>query len=481
MQRQAPEGAEPTGTGNASANTAGQTAQPEQPQQAEQPEQPEQPEQAEQPQQPLPEKVRQRVVELASDRLGTMSAAEVPAPLRRVARFEPRRRHKLAATQIAAHVEADGEFREQVADHVRQQQPRLAEGLENGSVPAAADPVAVAAGAYLLRPDGWARQVDLARDVLSQEEAAAQQTADAEEVAHLRQQVADVRETGRSEARQLRSELREARSEIADLRRKLREARDRTHRAEQQADAQREAADQERANASQAAASADAELRKLRGRVGDAEAAAEAARRSARESRSAEDARLHVLLDSLVDAAQGLRRELALPATISRPADALDATESHAPGAQDVPGRGLAEDDPALLDHLLALPQLHLVIDGYNVTKSGYPTLTLEAQRTRLLRGLAALAAQTRVEMTCVFDGADLSGPVPVTAPRGVRVLFSDPGETADDLICRLVRAEPPGRAVVVVSGDREIADDVRRSGARPVPSRLLLRRLERG
>ncbi|MEP6762609.1 MAG: NYN domain-containing protein, partial [Sporichthyaceae bacterium] len=64
---------------------------------------------------------------------------------------------------------------------------------------------------------------------------------------------------------------------------------------------------------------------------------------------------------------------------------------------------------------------------------------------------------------------------------RGVRVLFSKPGEIADELIRRLVREEPPGRPVVVVSSDREVADGVRRSGARPVSSDALVRRLDRG
>ena len=64
---------------------------------------------------------------------------------------------------------------------------------------------------------------------------------------------------------------------------------------------------------------------------------------------------------------------------------------------------------------------------------------------------------------------------------RGVRVLFSEPDEIADELIRRLVRAEPPGRVVVVVSSDREVAEGVRRSGARPVPSAALVRLLARG
>jgi hypothetical protein len=42
------------------------------------------------------------------------------------------------------------------------------------------------------------------------------------------------------------------------------------------------------------------------------------------------------------------------------------------------------------------------------------------------------------------------------------------------------VRAEPPGRVVVVVTGDQAVAGDVQRSGARPIPSTTLLARLQR-
>jgi predicted RNA-binding protein with PIN domain len=62
-----------------------------------------------------------------------------------------------------------------------------------------------------------------------------------------------------------------------------------------------------------------------------------------------------------------------------------------------------------------------------------------------------------------------------VTLAQGVRVRFSPYGESADDLIRRLVAAEPPGRAVIVVSSDREVADGVRSKGARPVDSAALV------
>jgi len=119
-------------------------------------------------------------------------------------------------------------------------------------------------------------------------------------------------------------------------------------------------------------------------------------------------------------------------------------------------------------------------VDGYNVTKGGYGELTLEAQRSRLVLGLAGLAARTGAEVTVVFDGVERATPLAPAAPRNVRVLFSRGTETADDVLRRLAAHEPPGRPVVVVSSDREVADGVRRSGARPLASQALLRLLER-
>jgi predicted RNA-binding protein with PIN domain len=216
----------------------------------------------------------------------------------------------------------------------------------------------------------------------------------------------------------------------------------------------------------------------MRNRLADAEVAAESARRATRDGRSAGDTRLRLLLDTVVEASQGLRRELALPPTTDRPADLVEGAEpGAAPGGSSQP---LLADDPAVFDELLALPQVHVIVDGYNVTKTGYPDLPLEQQRARLVSGLVALAARSGAEVTCCFDGATVAGHIPSLSGRGVRVRFSKPGEIADELIRRLVRAEPRGRPVVVVSSDREVADGVRRHGARPVSSAALVRRLER-
>ncbi|MBB2911885.1 putative RNA-binding protein with PIN domain [Streptosporangium becharense] len=420
-------------------------------------------------------------MELASQVLGSMPAASVPAPLRGIARFDPRKRAKLGSAPIAAQLETDKKFRELVAEAVTAGWPELAESLAEGSVPPAAEPVLVAAAAYLTRPPGWVGMVETARADLERSAVVAEGTAQEQLLARLREQLAAQKAAAKEEADRLREQLKSSRSEISDLRRRLHDARERARAAEARAAEVQAEAEEAKAAVLSAGNTADGELRRLRERLADTERQLEATRRAAREGRSVEDTKVRMLLDVLQDAAAGLRRELALPPSIHRPADSVTSVVPGGQGVQAVPARALADDDPALLDQLLALPQIHLIVDGYNVTKTGYGTLTLADQRNRLLTGLGGLYAQTRTELTCVFDGAELNGPVPVSAPRGVRVLFSSPGQIADDLIRQLVRAEPQGRAVAVVSSDREVAESVRRMGARPVPSMLLLRRLGRG
>jgi len=429
---------------------------------------------------PLPEKVRRRVVALTGDALGGLTVAELPVPLRQYARFTPQRRVRFAGNAMAASLEKDPVFRQRIAERLRDVLPELAEAVEDGTLPAAADPVDVAAVAYVIRPQGWAKLVAAAGEEAQRAQAERVGEETERELARLREELARARAAARSDTEQLRADLEEARKGADALQRKLRSAQSDVKRGEatlRRAQAELEAL---RAAATADKAAAESELRRLRTRLTEAESALEASRRAVREGRSVEDMRLRLLLDTVLDAAQGLRRELALPPATIRPAETVDAVEPGRMSPRDVARRALAEDDPALLDQLLALPQAHLVVDGYNVTKTGYPSMPLDRQRLRLLGGLAGLAAQTGSEVTCVFDGADLAAPVLLAPPRGVRVLFSKPGQTADELIRRLVRAEPPGRPVVVVSTDREVADGVAAAGARPVSSALLLRRLGR-
>ncbi|MFF7200878.1 NYN domain-containing protein [Streptomyces sp. NPDC008141] len=429
---------------------------------------------------PLPEGVRRRVVALVSDAFGGLTVAELPTQLRQYARFTPSRRAKFAGNAMAAALESDPVFRQRIAERLTQAQPELCGALTAGSPPAAADPLDVAAAAYVLRPTGWVKLVAAAGEEAQRADAERADEAGRRELERLREELVEARGLTKSETERLRTELETARKEAESLRRKLRSAQSDVKRGEAALRRVNAEIDTIRSEAAAQVSAAESESRRLKARLGEAEAAVEAGRRAAREGRSVEDMRLRLLLDTVLESAQGLRRELALPPASVHPADTVDAVEPGRMSPKDIAARALSETDPALLDQLLALPQAHLVVDGYNVTKTGYPTMPLEKQRLRLLGGLSMLAAQTGAEITCVFDGAELAAPVLLAPPRGVRVLFSKPGVTADELIRQLVRAEPPGRPVVVVSTDREVADGVAKAGARPVASVLLLKRLSR-
>ncbi|MFF8658922.1 NYN domain-containing protein [Streptomyces huasconensis] len=430
---------------------------------------------------PLPDGVRRRVVQIASDGFGGLTPAELPAQLRQYARFTPTRRAKFAGNAMAAALEGDTLFRQRIGDRLREAQPELAGALDAGAPPPAADPLDVAAAAYVLRPAGWVKLVAAAGEEAQRADAERADEETKAELERLRAELAAARGQTKAETERLRAELEAARREAESMHRKLRGALSDVKRGEaalRKAAAETEAV---RAESQAQVSAAESEARRLKARLGETEAALEASRRAAREGRSVEDMRVRLLLDTVLEAAQGLRRELALPPVSVRPAETVDAVEPGRMSPKDIAARALSENDPAILDQLLALPQAHLVVDGYNVTKTGYPTMPLEKQRLRLLGSLSQLARQSGAEVTCVFDGAELAAPVLLAPPRGVRVLFSKPGVTADELIRQLVRAEPPGRPVVVVSTDREVADGIAKAGARPVASAVLLKRLSRG
>jgi predicted RNA-binding protein with PIN domain len=427
----------------------------------------------------LPEAVRQRVITLTAAAMTSLPAAEMPVPLRRVAKFAPNRRARLGGGAISTQLTGDPLFRQRIGVLVMADAGELGSAVGDGAPPATADPVDVAALAYLSRPDGWRELVEDAAGAV----AADADLASAEAAVHAQEQRAaraeHERAVARVEADKLRDEAARLRDELAGLRdesRSLSKALRETQAREKRAN---ELLATERGRITRNVSDHDAELRRLRAKLAEAEAAAAGNRASAKESRQVDDARLWLLLETIGQAAVGLRRELALEPTTILPGDVV-AESADRPGKRATEdGRALEADDPVRLDRLLALPKAHLVVDGYNVTKGGFGESSLEQQRGRLISAMAGLAAQTRAEVTVVFDGAERMVGLP-PAPRGVRVLFSRKGETADELIRRLVRAEPAGRPVIVISSDREVADGVRRHGAYPLSSETLLRRMAR-
>ncbi|MDP9858730.1 putative RNA-binding protein with PIN domain [Olsenella profusa DSM 13989] len=113
-------------------------------------------------------------------------------------------------------------------------------------------------------------------------------------------------------------------------------------------------------------------------------------------------------------------------------------------------------------------PHELLVVDGYNVIhKSPRYTVLMdetdpgdpfERSRERLVADVATYA-QGRYEATIVFDAAgNVSPDRPNLSRAGVRIIFSQAGESADTVIERLVTsARLVPRAVTVVTSDNTI------------------------
>ena len=429
----------------------------------------------------LPEPVRQRVTTLTAATLPGLPMDEIPVPLRRVARFAPNRRARLGGQAIAAQLASDPLFRQRIGTRVVSDTGDLGAAVAAGMAPAAADPVEVAAIAYLARPDGWRDLLEAAGEAVRADVDSAAIASQVREAEQRAARAEHDRAVAKVEADKLRDELARVREELGQLREESRV----TGRALREAlAAQKRASDllaTEKGRAARATTDHEAEVRRLRARLAEAEAAAATGKQAAKDARAADDARLWLLLETIGQVASGLRRELALGPSDKLPADYVADQSAERPGAPERSrARAQDTDDPARLDQLLALPRAHLIVDGYNVTKRGFAEMSLEQQRKRLITGLGGIAAQTGDEVTVVFDGAERVHGLP-PAPRNVRVLFSRKGDTADELIRQLVRAEPAGRPLVVVSSDREVADGVRRHGAYPMGADSLIRRLSRG
>ncbi|GEL17163.1 NYN domain-containing protein [Pseudonocardia asaccharolytica] len=417
----------------------------------------------------LPDPVRGRLAEVAAVAVGGLPISNVPVPLRRLARFTPAKRARLGAGPLLAELRASAVFRSAVLAWWAEQRP--GELDVHCEEPLRAAAAAVLSGA----PEtdevvaAAARRGEVAELRAERDAALARVDKLTVELERLRAELADAREQARC-ADQLRdAEFAQLRRRVSEQGAKLRVALDARVAAETTVEELRGSASAELAQALAERDRERARAEEERRRAARATAEIAAARQAAREARQADEVRLGLLIDTLSGAVAGLRRELAFGGGGPRPGDLV----AGAHGAR----AGAPVDDRAALDALLALRTVHLVVDGYNVSKTGYPELPLADQRTRLVRQLGALAARTGVEITVVFDGAGVVA-APTRGSRGVRVLFSDAGVLADDVIRSLVAAEPEGRPVLVATSDRAVVESVRRRGAHALPSAVLLARL---
>ncbi len=418
----------------------------------------------------LPDSVQRKLTNWAADSLNSLPVERVPVSLRRVARFAPAKRARAGSGPLLAALDSDPVFRAHVAEHAR-----TAAGAPpgRGPVEVIAESAAQAfllhlpAAAALLAEAESADQLDrLQRRIYEltgelERNSAARKHAESERDSLLAARTTDGGSaTATADIDKLRGRLREQGTTIRDLKDRL--------------ESQQAQAGDELVGFKTDLARSRAEVKSLQDRLEAsrvrANRAAEQVKAMASEAAAGHhtaDRRVDLLLQTLEDGVSGLRQQLRLRHGGADPADAV---------ADQLPMtvRGtLRPADSALLADWLTLPKAHLIVDGYNISKTGYATMTLADQRERLVRELAAVAARTSCEVTLVFDGAAVVAPQ--SRVRGVRVIFSPPGVIADEVIRRLVLAEPIGRVLIVATADKEILDSVTNNGARTVTPEVLL------
>lgn len=102
---------------------------------------------------------------------------------------------------------------------------------------------------------------------------------------------------------------------------------------------------------------------------------------------------------------------------------------------------------------------MHYYIDGYNfLFRRPYGEGSLSSQREELVTAIEALASALSLDITLVFDGKYQPECQPKSHFGALEILFSGPGETADELILAEVAASENPRLEVVVTSDKGLA-----------------------
>jgi predicted RNA-binding protein with PIN domain len=260
-------------------------------------------------------------------------------------------------------------------------------------------------------------------------------------------------------------------SELARERAKLKDARAETRRVKTAARAELDKQQRRADEFARALDSANSELdrtsAKLEAALAETEKNRAALERSVRRSER-EVERARGANEELKSEVKRLRREVA---RLKRELTVAHAGKPRArpPKAEAVPPepevrtplavpQGLFAESPETLDLWLKHPQVSLLVDGYNVSKTegAFGSLSLERQRDRLVDEVDRLARTRGVPSTIVFDGARLEPASVRRKRRTVVVAYSRPPEIADDHLVALLRQQP-NHPVIVVTNDREL------------------------
>lgn len=395
---------------------------------------------------------------------------EPPAALRPILRFT--NLPTTALRTLRRVLDTDDEFRARVAAVVERD-------------PSSAAVVGEAGMLFVRRPEGWERRLAaITGSSVPEEPAAAERPVDRGLARRL--------EGAEKAVSRANDELARARERITSLTRSAADDRRRRDEAESAREDARRALDDVLVDR----ARLDDELRAAHVRIAELEAEAESLA-VALDAAQSEIARLGAVHDAVASARAAVdevraaidglgRASLVGDVAASGPTSSRGATPSRlervrASAAAAGPQRrpvplppGVMADEPDAARHLLRVPGMLVLVDGYNVAHTRWDEDRPSVLREQLLALLSGAAARAKANVHVVFDG--LGGSTLHTSPRaGLRVTFTDEGVEADDVLLGIVASLPLEQKVLVVSSDRRVVDGARALGANVVSSRQLL------
>lgn len=390
----------------------------------------------------LPRDVQAALTRALAAYLRATPAAQLPPSLRPVGRFGPKALAPHRGTLWRA-LEDEG------------LRALVVEWLDAGRAPVA-KPDAEILRLASERPPGWAEELRGRSALPGKKEPSG---GSGGEVAAARQRA----QRARDDARRTREA---ARKSVADERLRAQEAERAAHDLRAEIEEARRALSERETEIAALGAARETERRTARRELERARRASDDARTKLKEKRT-EAIRLTRELRRAEDRAAAAAR---------RPPRAVErATRSRSRSALGVP-LGRPGDDAETLDDWLKAPGVHLLVDGYNVTKAegGFGDLDLRLQRERLREKIEALARRKGFGATLVFDGARQPPGKARRTRSSITVEYSRPDEEADDHLVARLEALPPD-PVVVVTNDRELQERARAHGATIASSVQLL------
>lgn len=110
---------------------------------------------------------------------------------------------------------------------------------------------------------------------------------------------------------------------------------------------------------------------------------------------------------------------------------------------------------------------MHYYIDGYNMLFRLFQGDDLQKQRNHLINDLNKKISFLQIDVSIVFDATFQIGDRSRSHFRGLELLFTAEGETADEYIIDEIKQHPHPQRETVVTSDKKLAAHVRRLSAK--------------